>query len=115
MTIKYRQLDANGDYTIGLPFLTDSPAAVAQLILTRLRLFAGEWFLDTTAGTPYEEVLGKRSGKQPEGVIRERILETFGVIGITSLDSEFDADSRKLTVTAAVTTQFGAVAFNETL
>ena len=42
--MRYRPLDANGDYTVGIPFLVNSPACVGQAVLTRLKLFLGEWF-----------------------------------------------------------------------
>lgn len=41
--------------------LVNSPEAVAQAIKTRFLLWYGQWFLDTTEGTPWiQSVLGKQ-------------------------------------------------------
>ena len=54
--MKYRKLDANGDYLFGGSgeFFVDSPDAVRQAIQTRLLLLTREWFLDAQEGTPYD-------------------------------------------------------------
>ena len=47
--MKYRKLTENGDYAFGrggADMHADTPEAVGQAVLTRLRLFAGEWFVD---------------------------------------------------------------------
>src|SRR5512138_1652145 len=117
--MRYRKLDANGDYTLGSgsDFLRDSPEAVAQAIKTRLALWAGEWFLDITDGTPWKEsILGKRvNGKNPDAAIKQRILGTQGVTEITSYSSSFDGNTRALTVTATISTQYGAATITEIL
>jgi hypothetical protein len=105
--MRLRQQDANGDYVLGQPFLVDSPQLVAQLIATRLRLWRGEWFADTSDGTDYMGgVLGERYNKNPDSVIRARILSTPGVTAIVQYSSDFDGTSRLFTVTALVQTQF---------
>ena len=46
--MKYRKLTENGDYAFGrggADMHADTPEAVGQAVLTRLRLFAGEWFV----------------------------------------------------------------------
>jgi len=116
--MRYRKLDALGDYTLGSgrDFYIDEPNVVAQAVLTRLRLWLEEWFLDTTDGTPYkEEVLGKWNGRNPGAAIQSRILGTPGVTGITSFSTLFDGDSRKLTVNASVDTVFGPITIAEVL
>ena len=116
--MKYRKLDANGDYTIGTgaDFLVNSPEAVAQAISTRLKLWQGEWFIDVTDGTPWnQEILGKRNGRNPDAAIRQRILGTQGVTSIESYSSQFDGDTRGLFVTATVNTQYGQVSISEVL
>ena len=53
--MKYRKLTENGDYAFGrggADMHADTPEAVGQAVLTRLRLFAGEWFVDLKEGTP---------------------------------------------------------------
>lgn len=112
--MRYRQLDANGDYTISLPFLVNSPAAVAQAILTRLRLWTGEWFLDRTEGTPWDQqVLGPRANSNPDAAIKQRILGTAGVTGITSYSSSYVGSTRAFSVTATVATLYGAATVTE--
>lgn len=112
--MRYRPLDAAGDYTVGLPFLVDSPDAVAQAILTRLKLWSGEWFVDTTDGTPYlDQILGK-SGN-PDSAIQQRILATPGVTSITAYDSSRDPVTRALSVTATVQTQYGTTTLTANL
>lgn len=113
--MKYRQLDNLGDYSIGA-FYTDIPQAVAQAVQTRLRLFAGEWFLDTTDGTPWRtEVLGKYTRETYDTVIQQRILSTPGVVGIATYASTFDGDRRALTVSATIDTVYGQTLFTGTL
>ncbi len=114
--MKYRRLDTGGDFTVGLAFLVNTPAAVGQAIGTRLRLWLGEFFLDTTDGTPHlTQVLGPRAGRNPDAAIKQRILGTPGVSSITSYSSSFDGRTRALTVTATVDTIYGAATIKEVL
>ena len=56
-------------------FLVDSPAAVAQAVLTALKLWYAEFYLDTTDGTPWlEGVLGIHDQASADSTIRTRIL-----------------------------------------
>ncbi len=53
--MRYRREDDDGDYTFGRgddTWLINTPEAVAQAVKTRFLLWYGQWFLDTTAGTP---------------------------------------------------------------
>ena len=98
-----RALDPNGDYQLGI-FLADSPAAVAQVVATRLALWQGDWFLDLTSGTPYmQDILGRRTGYDLE--IQTRILETPGVTEITAYSS--NVSDRGLYVEASIDTLYG--------
>ena len=110
--MRYRKLDANGDYVLGLPnqFWVDQPEGVAQAISTRLKLWQGEWFLDNTVGTPWlQSITGKNTGGLYDLALQQVILDTPGVAAITQYSSNLDHPSRVLTVTVTVITNFGAM------
>jgi hypothetical protein len=115
MTFRYRRLSPEGDMQFGRGiqnFLVDSPAAVAQAIMTRLNLWTNEWFLDLSAGTPWmQQVLGKprQPGSSPDAAIRSRILGTPYVTRITNYASNFNSTNRSWTVSCRVFTAFGSV------
>jgi len=110
--MRYRALDANGDYTFGRGqgnFLINSPACVAQAVQTALLLKQGEWFLDTTVGVPYDtKVLGYGTSSTYDLTIREAILNVEGVTAITSYSSSRDPKTRRLTINATISTKYGA-------
>lgn len=109
--MRYRKLDANGDYTFGnqqADFLRDSPEAVAQAVSTRLKLGQGEWFLDKTEGMPWDtQVLGERTAGTRDSAVQKRILGTQGVVQIDDYQSVTDPETRKFTPTAEITTAYG--------
>ncbi|MFA9439390.1 hypothetical protein ACDA63_07115 [Uliginosibacterium sp. sgz301328] len=116
--MRYRRLDANGDYTFGTggDFLRDSPETVAQAVRTRLDLWRGEWFVDTSDGTPWQtEVLGKNTAATYEAAIKRRIVGTEGVTQLVDFSSSYDGDTRRLTVTATIDTAYGQTTITETL
>jgi hypothetical protein len=104
-------LDVNGDYSFGDgpgEFLVDTPATVAQAIQTRLLLWQGEWFLDSTVGTPYySQILGYNTEAAYDGAIQAVILNTLGVNSITSYSSSVNPVTRSLIVNATVDTIYG--------
>lgn len=110
--MRYRKEDANGDMQFGnglADFYIDTAEGVAQAVLTRLRLWAGEWFLDTSEGTPYQQaILGANKSLTIEPAIRERILETEGVESLESFSMAIDSESRKVTIEASINTDYGA-------
>ncbi|WP_269914786.1 hypothetical protein [Acinetobacter sp. HY1485] len=111
--MRYRKLDENGDHTFGMSsnnFYIDSAEAVQQAILTRLRLSLGEWFADTSDGTGWNQtILGKQSQGLYELTLRQRVLETSGVINIDTFESTLDPTTRRLTVSMSVNTIYGEV------
>lgn len=89
-------------------FYRDVPEAVAQAVLTRLRLATGEWFLDSSEGTPYAGAIlgaGKRATIEP--AYRARILGTPGVRAIEDFSLVIDADQRRVTIAATISTVYG--------
>lgn len=117
--MRYRKLDANGDYVFGhqqADFYRDQPEAVAQAVQTRLGLFTGEWFLDTTDGTPWRtDVLGKYTQNIYDATLKARILDTQGVKAIDAYASTLDRQSRRLTVSATISTIYGTATVQATL
>lgn len=115
--MKVRKLDKNGDYVLGhgnLDFYQDSPDGVAQNVMTRLKLWRGTWFIDTQAGTPWlQQILGRHDAV--DVVLRSRILETPGVRSIESFEAVLDPDTRRLSVTATITTVYGSATIQEVL
>jgi hypothetical protein len=111
--MRYRKLDINGDMTFGnqqADFYRDSPDAVAQAVWTRLRLWVGEWFVDTTEGTPYQQAaLGTGKSATISPAIRQRILETENVTSIESFGLAIDPDSRTASISTTINTAFGVV------
>lgn len=116
--MRYRKLSRDGDYVIGgsSVFLRNTPETVAQAVVTRLRLFLGEWFLDVTEGTPYQtQVLGRHTEATFNPAIRQRILETEGCTGIVEYESQFNPDTRELSVTAVIDTEYGPARIYEVM
>ena len=109
--MRYRAQDLDGDYRFGngmADFHIDNAEAVAQAIMTRLRLWVGEWFLDTAEGTPFEQaVLGTGKMNSVEPAIRDRILDTEGVDEIVSFQLIWDSNARRLELIAEVNTIYG--------
>lgn len=109
--MRYRRLDDDGDMNFGsqqADFLRNTPEAVAQAVMTRLNLWLGEWFIDQTEGTPYQQaVLGAGTKQSIEPAIRSRILETQGVSGIDLFSMSIDPDERKVTINASISTDYG--------
>lgn len=109
--MRYRTLSPTSDYVIGqgnAEFLVNSPECVAQAVKTRLLLLQGEWFLDTTEGTPYStQILGEGTMQLYDQAIQERISQTQGVLSITDYSSSFDANNRSLSVYVTIDTIYG--------
>ncbi len=116
-TILYRELDANGDPMWGTgknDFLIDINA-VAQAVLTRLRLFEGEWWEDQTQGLPlWQKMLGVGgSGRNLPAInllITQVILGTPYVTSISNVQSSYNSTTRAFQFSAVITTQFGQIA-----
>ncbi|ELM3736993.1 hypothetical protein RYR42_002480 [Edwardsiella piscicida] len=109
--MRYRREDADGDYTFSSgddTWLINSPEAVAQAIKTRFELWYGQWFLDTTTGTPWmQSVLGKQKPETYNLAIRKHILETRGVKSILSFNTTVNTTTRRVQFTASVDTIYG--------
>ncbi|BDH44897.1 hypothetical protein TUM12370_09410 [Salmonella enterica subsp. enterica serovar Choleraesuis] len=113
--MRYRK-EINGDYGFGRGdnnFWINNAEAVAQAVYSRLKLWRGEWFLNTEEGTAWASVV---LGEQPQALqtlmVRDRIAGTPGVRRITNLSSRQDPESRRLVVSATLDTVYGEVTIN---
>jgi hypothetical protein len=107
--MRYRALDSDGDAQFGRSgiFLTNSPQAVAQAVLTRLKLWVGEWMLDNREGTDYSsKILGYGTQTTRDIEVQERILNTQGVKSILSYQST--VVNRVFSVSVTIDTDYGA-------
>lgn len=106
-----RKLDASGDLALGQNKLISGYTAeeVAQNVVTRLKFFLGEWFLDVNDGTDwFGSVLGKGSRLATrETVIRRRILLTPGCSGMTAFSVTSDPATRQMSVSASIVSKSG--------
>lgn len=114
-TIQYLQLDPSNDPVFDpTANLTDTDA-VAQAILTRLRLFLGEWWENLTIGLPvFQSILGQLSS--PQGLaamtlaVQQNIEGAPYVTAVNSVNVGFQGG--RLSITAVAQTQFGPVAIS---
>ncbi|MGQ1299932.1 hypothetical protein ACT41N_00675 [Acinetobacter baumannii] len=110
--MRYRKLDENGDYSFGQGqnnFHINTPEGVAQAVMTRLKFWVGEWFADTSDGTGWTtDVLGKYTDHLFELMIRQRILGTQSVLRIDSFNSQFNGETRTLSIQSSITTIYGS-------
>ena len=117
--MKYRKLDANNDYVFGQDsdnFYIDVPEAPAQLVLTTLRLWTNEWFIDLTQGIPYlEGVLQNTSAEEYDFVIKTAIISVQAVNSLPNYQSIYNGQDRSLTINATISTQYGVTPITLTL
>lgn len=113
--MRYRAQSDTGDYVFlgNSPFFIDTPDAVAQAVLTRLRLNAGEWFIDDRVGFDLSLVLGNNTQNSRDLEVQRVILGTQGVTQMVSYSSQVTPD-RRFTVNATVDTLYGPVNITET-
>lgn len=111
--MRVRKLDASGDMQFGngsANYYVDQPEAVGQKCWTRMRLWQGQWYLNTPDGTPWQtKILGKYTENTRDPALRARVLATDGVVSIAAYSSSLDPNSRKWSVAATIDTRFGAV------
>lgn len=91
-------------------FWHDVPDGVAQCCLTRLQLNLGEWFLDLTAGVPWDtQILGVRTASTRDPVILATVGGTQGVNEIISYSSHVNRATRAYSINVNLDTIYGPV------
>lgn len=114
----YRKLDQNGDYVFGGngSCYISGLDAVKQAILTRLRLLLGEWWEDETDGLPlWQKILAARDKKEVERQILNRISGTPHVLAITGYQTEWNGETRKLSIHVEFSSEYGDGTLDEVM
>lgn len=98
MTALAQGTDGDIALTDGRLTLLAGPFEKAQKILNRLRLFRGEWFLDTRIGVPYFTVV---LIKNPDldivkRLFRRVVLSVPGVVDLLEIQVAWDTKARKM-------------------
>ena len=120
--MRYRKRDENGDYVFGHSqgdFLFEVDA-VAQAGTTRLELWLGTWWEDLTDGTPYyQKILGTRGDTKNlqaiMDILQGRILGTKGVTAIKNTVLQWFSDTRQLTYSGTINTEYSERDFTVTI
>jgi len=110
--MRYRKLSPTGDFVFGRgqnDFYIDQPEAVAQAVATRLRLWTGQWFLDTSDGMDWlNEVLGVGTANTRDIAIQMRAVQTPGVVELQGYSSTANQNTRQFTASFTLMTVYGA-------
>ena len=88
--MKFRNLDANGDWTwgAGLGNYAINDQAIGLNIQTRVLSWVNDCFFDMTAGIDWYTRLGTRGQRELlETELRRIILQSSGVTGLISFDT----------------------------
>ena len=104
-------LDSNLDWRFGKgrAAYKRNADAIAQNILTRLRSFRGDWYLDVDAGVNWVELLGNPgTEKRIIRAVESTVLQTEGVISIQELKITGRDSTRGVKIRIRYTDVFGA-------
>ena len=111
--MKYRRLDENGDYVFGSGsnnFVIDLEA-VAQAVMTRLKLLRGEWWENLEEGLPlWQEILGSSGSNEHltyvDNLITQRIFNTPGVTAILDYEGIWNSSTRQYRFNSKINTSY---------
>jgi hypothetical protein len=95
--------------------LIEGREEIAQVLRQRLRVFLGEWFLDTREGIDYYGQILKKlpDPGQVDSLFKNEILTSPGVIEL--IDFNLEIEGRQLQLTFTARTADGIITFNEDL
>lgn len=111
-TTAYLALDSSYDPTFADGTSLTDAAAVNQAILTRLKLFLGEWWANLSIGLPvFQSMLGQLGSQSNlsviQSLVQQNIQDTPYVTNVTGVQVSFT--NGNFVFTAIVQTEFGIV------
>ena len=98
-------------------YLTTGQDAIVQHIKQRLQTFLEEWFLDTRIGIAYFQQILKKNADPViiDSILKREIINTPGIIELTSFDLDMDESNRLLTLTFEARSTAGVINFSEVI
>ena len=113
--MKVRALDATGDWLFGrgIQSYATEKNALKQNVATRLRSWKNDCFFAMDDGVDYNNFLdiGKKTFLDID--VKRVILQTEGVLRISSYESTLEAGTRAVKIRATIATIFGLVTVEE--
>lgn len=105
------------DNTTSIPGVCQPGQETLQNIRSNLRFFQGEYFLDQSVGMPYWQTLLAKGITLDviEGIYRQAILDTDGVLSINSLTATLDNAARSLVINFSVQSVNGTITGTQTI
>lgn len=116
--MRIRALDKNGDWTFGKgnSNYKNNLKALEQNVVTRIKSFKFDWFLDIQANIDWWNILGQKNN---EDLIRSQVyrtvVETDGVTKVTLIDLISDRQTRNLTIRLSIQTIYGFTELETTI
>lgn len=95
--------------------LTEGLDRVKQHLSQRLKLFFGEWFLETERGIPYFQDIFKKNpdGDIVDATFKKAVIETPGVVNLQEFSIDYDNATRSITVKLRALTTDGVIDYTE--
>ena len=107
--MRVRGLTADGDWSWGngkANYKNDSKF-IKQSVVTRVKSFKYDWFLDIQTNIDWWNILGQKNNEE---IIRSQVYktvsETEGVTAIKSLEINTNTETRNATITISLKTVF---------
>jgi hypothetical protein len=108
----FARVESTGDIEIP-PRVVRGVEAIRLRIVSRLKFFKAEWFLDTRQGIPYFEAVFVKNPdiSLVQSIFRRAILSTPGVQAIARMTTTFDRGARRFVVDPLEIVLTGGVVF----
>ena len=104
------KLDKNGDWTFGQQKAgyISGQDEIKQNVITRIKSFRNDWFLDSTANIDWFSILSSRSSEgTARKQIRSTVLNTDGIVKLNNLSIEINRETRLAQISITYTDIYG--------